>query len=315
MSEPQAATGERVRATTWSEFVGQTQLKRRLQTHIQAARMQGRMLDHMLLIAPPGSGKTTLARLVAEQLGDEFAEYVMPMDPKLLIRLVREWQGGVLLLDEIHRAPKAFQHMLLTVEQGYLETPSGQRLPTRHITFICATTEPQDVIKPLWDRLLLKPTWEDYTDEEMAQIIDGMAQRAGVSIPEGIAEGLARATGGTPRIAGSLVTACRDLQVTGQKPTVETILDQTGVDCDGLSDQHKNYLVTLNALGGQAGLANLSSMLQLSPSVIQDLERLLITRGFIRLESAGRILTISGSAKVPKAPSTGMARRRLEQAS
>jgi Holliday junction DNA helicase RuvB len=311
----EATTGERVRAQSWDEFVGQSTLKRRLTTHIDAARNEGRALDHMLLVAPPGSGKTTLAKLIADRLGDDFADFMMPMDLKQLVRFIGRWRGGVLLLDEIHRAPKAFQESLLSIEQGYIQMPTGQRVEVGHVTFICATTEPQGVIKPLWDRLLVKPVWEDYSDEDMARIITGMAERSGLVVAEQVAAGLARATGGTPRVAGSLVVALRDLAVTDQEVSVETILDLTGLDVDGLTGQHVAYLHTLQALGGQSGLANVCSLLQLPPPVVQDLERLLIKRGFVALESNGRTLTTMGAAKLPG--STGMppSQRRLRRAS
>lgn len=293
------STGEQVRAHSWDQFVGQETLKRRLMTNITAARKAHRMLDHMLLIAPPGSGKTTLATLVAEQMNQDFADFMMPTDLKRFLWFVREWKGGVMLLDEIHRAPKPFQNSLLSIEQGYIENSAGRQISTRHITFICATTEPQLVIKPLWDRLPLKPKWEDYSDEEMTGIILGMAKRAKVTIPDEIATGLARATGGTPRAATKLVVACRDLASTGQDVSVDSILEQTGVDADGLTDQHLDYLTSIDALGGQTGLTNLCSMLQLSASVVEELERLLIRRRLVRLESSGRTLTRAGELKVP----------------
>jgi len=293
------STGERVRAQTWEDYVGQERLKQRLVTHIGAARAEDRAMDHMLIVAPTGSGKTTLAGLIAMSLGDKFAEFMMPMDLKKLVYFIGDWEGGVILLDEIHRAPTKFQESLLSIEQGYISVSPESRVSTRHITFIAATTEPHKVIAPLWDRFLIQPQWEDYTDEEMAQIVSGMAHRAGVPMPDDIAHGLARATGGTPRVAGTLVVAYRDLLVTNQPATVDAVLYQTGRDHDGLSDQHLVYLRTLRDLGGSAGLKNLCSMTQLPPQQLEVLERLLQKRGFIRLESTGRELTHRGWTKLP----------------
>lgn len=293
------STGERVRAQNWTDYVGQERLKQRLVTHIGAARAEDRAMDHMLLVAPAGVGKTTLANLIAQSLGDKFTEFMMPMDIKKLIYFIAEWEGGVILLDEIHRAPAKFQECLLSIEQGYLSVSPELRVSTRHITFIAATTEPHKVIAPLWDRFLIQPQWEDYSDEEMAQIVAGMAVRAGVPMPDDIAWGLARATGGTPRVASALVVAYRDLLVTDQPATVETVLAQTGRDQDGLSDQHVMYLRTLRDLGGSAGLKNLSTMTQLPAQQIETLERLLQKRGLLRLESTGRELTNRGWEKLP----------------
>jgi holliday junction DNA helicase RuvB len=301
---PPASTGETVRARTWDEYIGQNKMKGRLLIHVEAARQQGRMLDHMLLVGPTGAGKTTLAKLIAASVGDDFGSFMMPIDIKRLVRFIEKWQGGVLLLDEIHRAPTSFQESLLSIEDGYLETPTGERVSTRHVTFILATTEPQDVLKTLWDRMLVKPRWEDYADDEMAAIVAGMASRANVPMPVEIAHGLARATGGTPRVAGSLVVAYRDLCTTGHYITAEDVLDHAGIDCDGLNEQQIEYLQTLRELGRRSGLANICSLMQLSPKVVQGLERLLIKRGFVRLESTGRELTDRGATKLPNTTKT-----------
>lgn len=293
------STGERVRARSWKDFVGQYNLQRRLSTHIMAALRDKRKLDHMLLVAPPGSGKTTLAALIAQALGEEFKSVMMPVKFDRFVQMISEWTGGVMLLDEIHRAPTSFQESLLSIEDGYVQLDTGERIPTRHITFICATTEPQKVIKPLWDRLLVKPQWEDYSDEEMSSIVQGMGRRIDIDIPGEVAEGLARATAGTPRIAGTLVVSYRDLLAVGQPPTAQAVLELAGIDCDGLNEQQQCYLRTLRDLGGRSGLKNMSTMLQLSSAMIEDLERMLIKRGFIRLESNGRILTGLGRDKVP----------------
>lgn len=294
------STGELVRAKTWDSYEGQPRLKSRLLTHIRAALAADRLLDHMLLVGPPGAGKTTLAYLISEEVRDPFHAMMMPVDLKEFVYFCADWGGGVLFLDEIHRASKAFQEALLpALEDGELALTSGSRVSVRHITFIGATTEPQGIIKPLWDRFLVKPKWDDYADDEMAAIIAGMARRAGVLMPHDVTLGLARATGGTPRVAGSLVVACRDLLDSGQEATVDSILDLAGIDCDGLSERHIDYLRALLELGRVSGLRNLCSLMQLSQSVLEELERLLIRRGFVRLESRGRTLTRAGELKVP----------------
>lgn len=295
------STGELVRAQAWDDYVGQATLKGRLLTHIRAAVETERMLDHMLLVAPPGSGKTTLAKLIADEIRDPFYAMMMPMDLREFVYFCGDWKGGIILLDEIHRASKAFQEALLpALEDGELALSSGSRVSVRHITFIGATTEPQGIIKPLWDRFLVKPRWNDYSDSDMAQIVAGMAARAGVAMPPEVAQGLARATGGTPRVAGSLVVACRDLLDTGQDVSVGSVLELAGIDCDGLSERHIDYLKALTELGGISGLRNLCSLMQLSQSVLEELERLLIRRGFVRLEAKGRSLSAAGRAKIPE---------------
>lgn len=300
MDTPQS-TGELVRARCWDDYIGQTHLKERLRIHIQAAIADSRELEHILLVAPPGSGKTTLAQLIAAELRDPFHSMMMPVNAKDFINFCIEWAGGVLLLDEIHAAPKAFQEMLQTaIEDGYLQTASGRRVTVRHITFIAATTESEKVIAPLWDRFLIKPEWEPYSDAEMGEILTGMAARAGVDMPATVARGLARAAGGTPRVAGSLIVACRSLIAIGREPSVAAILDLAEMDKDGLTSRHMSYLRALAELGGSAGLSSLCSLLQLSQTVVEDLERLLIKRSFMRKDGSGRHLTEQGWAKVPE---------------
>lgn len=295
------STGELVRAKTWATYEGQPRLKSRLLTHIRAAETAERMLDHMLLVGPAGAGKTTLAALIAAEIRDPFHAMMMPIDLKQFLYFCADWPGGILFLDEIHRASKAFQEALLpALEDGEMALTSGTKISVRHITFIGATTEPQGLIKPLWDRFLVKPRWDDYEDADMRAIIAGMATRANVVMPADVADGLARATGGTPRVAGSLVVACRDLLDSGQEATVDAILDLAGFDRDGLSDRHLDYLKALAELGGVSGLRNICSLMQLSQTVLEELERLLIRRGFVKLEAKGRSLTSAGHAKIPE---------------
>jgi holliday junction DNA helicase RuvB len=299
MSVP-TSTSEKVRARRWNEYIGQARLKSRLMIHIRAAIAENRELDHMLLVAPPGAGKSTLAELIAQELRDPFHSIQMPVKERDFLYFVMDWPGGVLLLDEIHSAPKGFQELLLGgVQDGMIQAASGRKVDVRHITFIAATTEPEAIIKPLWDRFLIKPQWEPYSDDEMGEIVAGMASRAGVAMPPDVARGLARAAGGTPRIAGSLVVACRSLIAVGETPTVSSILDLAEMDIDGLTSRHMAYLRSLAELGGVAGLSSLCSMMQLSQSVVEDLERLLIQRNFIRKDTSGRNLTEQGRQKVP----------------
>jgi Holliday junction DNA helicase RuvB len=293
-------TDEIPRPTRLVDYVGQDRLIQRLLVRIEAAKAQGRMLDHVFLEAAPGSGKTTLAKMIATALGDEFWSFKMPMNTKDFIYFCDKWDGGVLLLDEIHAANDQFQELLLTgIEDGYLQPATGVKIDVRHITFIAATTEPDEVIEPLLDRFRIKPRWETYTDEAMAEIILGMASRAGVDMPADVAQELSRAAGGTPRIAGALVTACRDLRATSREVNADAILDLTGFDIDGLSERHLDYLVTLDALGRQAGLTNICSLMRMKPAAVMKLERLLITRDFIRMDVKGRTMTLAGESKLP----------------
>lgn len=314
MSDFPASTGEQVRAQTWDDYVGQKRLKARLMIHIKAALVENRELDHILLVAAPGEGKTTLARLIADQLGDPFHVKQMPMKEKDFIWFCMD-NRGVVLLDEIHAASPAFQLMLLGIQEGVLQTSDGKEVDVRHLTFIGATTNPEKLSKPLWDRFLIKPEWDPYTDEDMHEIVAGMATRAGVDLSDEIARGLCRAAGGTPRIAGALVAAARSLQAIGEPVTVESILDLAEMDADGLSSRHLKYLQALSALGDTAGLSPICSLLQLPQSIVEDLERLLILRGMIRKDLSGRHMTDAARAKVPRQSQTDRLSHRKQRAS
>lgn len=291
--------GEIVRAGSWEDYVGQAKLKARLEITMAAARKDNRSLDHMLLIANPGYGKTTLARLVAHEMKDSFASFTRKVSERDLTNVIREMPFGIIMLDEIHAMAHSFQQFLLTgLEDGYLEPSRGRTIDCSGITFFGATTEPQKVIKPLWERFINQPHFEDYSDGEMREIICGMARRAEVPMSSALADGLARATGGTPRLAERLVAATRDLSSVKHKVSVDAVLHQAGIDCDGLTERHLDYLRVLCDQGGVASQATMASLLQLPVPALHDIERLLRLRGFMRLESTGRNLTTAGDKKL-----------------
>ncbi len=290
--------GDQFRIKTFDSYIGQEKLKARLQIHINAAVKEERGLPHILLCSPPGYGKTSLAAIIADQLGDPFETYTMPLKPKVLASILRQSPGGVICLDEIHRASVSEQESLLTLlEDGYYQLADGRRIYAPNLTIIAATTEPEKIIPPLFDRFPIKPKWEDYEDADMAQIVSGMAAKIAIEFDELSLHALGKATGGVPRNAKAIILAARDLTDTANDVTVETILDLAGLDPDGLSTNHLDYLYALHGLGGQAGMATLSSMLQLHVSILKDLERLLVKKGLLQFSPSGRELTNAGFAK------------------
>lgn len=299
MSTTTTPTAELVRAKTFDDYIGQEKLKRDLRITIESAVQRRAVLDHMLLAGPSGFGKTTLAAIIADDIGDEFLDLKMPMSEKDFCYQVTEFGRGVVLLDEVHNAPRAFQEMLLhALECGDLVSKSGVRYPAQHITFILGTTEPAKLIPPLVNRCLHRPRFVDYTDEEMAQIIRGMAARANVELPPDFTLALGRAAGGNPRLASVIITKVRDLTVTGNEVSVRRILDFAGLDSDGLTDHHIFYLETLRELGDESGLVNIANLTQMRKPEVEDLERLLVRRGFVKLTGKGRTLTTTGVQKV-----------------
>jgi Holliday junction DNA helicase RuvB len=284
-----------LRPTTWDDYVGQESHKAHLDIRIEAALEDVRPLDHILLTGTPGTGKTSLAAIIAGRLGDAFKPLVMPVKPHVFASELRQFDGGVLFLDEVHRLPKGQQEDLLTLlEDGYLQKSTGQRVYCSWLTVIAATTEPQLVTPALYQRFSIPLKLDPYTPNEMQRIVLGMAARAGnVEIDADLAMQIGQASGGTPRVAGILVKAARDLEKRGPL-TIEGILSLCRMDPTGLTQSHLDYLKALRDLGGTAGLSVLTTMLRLHETVVRDLERLLIDRGLILYGERGRELTNPG---------------------
>lgn len=301
-TQPTNSATELLRVRTWDDYIGQASLKRKLGMRIKASIIDNRRMDHILFAAGPGFGKTSLAGIVANSLGIEYFELKMPIPERQFMRIVQRARAAgraLVLLDEIHSAPNKFQEMLLpAIEDGYLQNAAGKAISVEGITFVGATTEPQKLIKPLIDRFKVTPHFEEYTDDELGHILHGMCGRLGVQLPMEHAMTLAPAAAFTPRIAGDLAVAARDLQTLGEEVCPETILDLADLDPDGLAPKHLAYLRTLDELGGVSGFKNIANMLQYPTAVIEEIERLLIRRHMLELDKTGRCITAEGMTKI-----------------
>jgi holliday junction DNA helicase RuvB len=286
---------DELRPTTWSEYVGQHELKRKLSIHINAAKQAARMPEHILLCAGPGYGKTSIAQIIAAELNENLEMVTMPVTTSALAAIVRTFEG-VLLLDEIHRAsPKQQEDLLPLLEFGYVQTPGYKRIEAGDLTIIGATTEEDKLIEPLLDRFSIKPSYAEYTDDEMAIILTGMCDKVDIDISDEMARALAPAAAGSPRRCRQFALALRDLADSGYapEPSTQQVLDLCGVAFDGLSDAHIRYMETLAALGGAKGLQVLCSLLRQNQHTVMNLERDLLKRGLLQIEGC-RELTRAG---------------------
>lgn len=295
-------TDEPLRPETWSGYVGQQRMKDRLRIHIDAALKDGRSLNHILLAGAPGYGKTTLGHLIADELCLDIEVINMPIKPRAFLGLIRSWDGGVLVLDEIHRGTKAQQEDLMPLlYEGYMQLSNGRRIHAPEmLTIIGCTTEPDKVIAPLRERFPIRPRFVDYNDEQMGMIVQGMAAKVGVGFSQPDMVRLGKACGGTPRTSEMLMYAARDLKSKYETdPTVEAVLHMCDIDDDGLTADHIAYLDIVNDCGGfGVGLTTITTLMRLPDATIREIERLLLKRAFISLEKTGRELAPNGHRKI-----------------
>lgn len=303
-----------LRPANLSEYIGQRSLIGRLTVHIDAALKEERPLGHVLLVGRPGFGKTALASLIAGLLKEDLEVATMPLSEGALTQIVRRHQG-VLFLDEIHRASKKQMEMLLTLlEFGYVQNNRGAKTHNFWLTVIGATTEPQKLLPTVVQRFPIKaPKFADYTQEELEQIVSGMALKADVPLDAETCRVLGQAAGGAPRCARDFVLAAHDMWVDNDRaedrvPSAQEILDFCSVGEDGLNDAHIAYLKALDLLGGQAGLRIISTTVQMHESACMELERLLLQKRYMSYGDRGREITSAGYRRAFGKPMSHRAR-------
>ena len=329
--EPQAASSDlgsfesTLRPQKLSEYIGQSKIKGHLLVHIEAAKSREEPLGHTLLHGPPGLGKTTLAHIIAREMGTNVRITSGPVLEKpgdLASMLTNLQEGEVLFIDEVHRLRPIVEEMLYSAMEDYAldlvigkgPTARSMRLKLKPFTLIAATTKSGSMSAPLRDRFIHTFKLGFYDVPEMHQIVTRSAGILSVRLNEKASYRIATASRATPRIANRLIRSVRDYAQVQKKEEIDLAcvngtLQLLDIDEEGLDATDRLILATIieNFNGGPVGLGTIAAMLAEEEGTIEDVyEPFLLQQGYLDRTSKGRVVTKKAYEKLGKEQPRGV---------